>query len=64
MEDIPFIVWTNHQYDSVNKHLVFDIKRSFNTRDFIHAAQDFTGIYCELYDSTKSLFSPYYEINK
>lgn len=54
-EDIPFILWKNNLDENI-----YNVKRKYNTRYFIHTAQDFTDVYCEAYDSTKSLLSPHY----
>jgi heptose-I-phosphate ethanolaminephosphotransferase len=68
MFDIPFILWLSDDYKKLHKNKVknfqFYLNRRYQTDDVIHSIIDLSGCYSADYDSTKSIFSPYFKFEK
>jgi len=68
MLDIPFILWLSDEYIITHADKVKNIKtyltRKYQTDCVIHSIIDLAGCRSEEFDSSKSIFSPYFKYRK
>ena len=66
--DIPFVLWLSEKskeyYPEKVEKLSHYLSRKYQSDDVIHSVIDLSNCRSEEYDSTRSIFSPYFEFRK
>ncbi len=61
MYEVPFLIWTSDEYKAKRpefENMSQSLDRKYNLQDFIHSFSDLSEINFNLYDSSRSIFSP------